>query len=418
MGEAPATLTTVDPKADDFMDAPFGFYRAMRDNAPVYHDPRSGIFFIGTYALADTVMKQPALFSSAVDRAGMRKGGLPQRVLDIKAQGWPVALTMSHNDTASHPMYRGLVSPFFTPKKLKAIEPFMAAHTADLIAVMRDQGTVDFLADFAIPLPIAVIARYLGLEDHGVETLKRWSDAFADEIGFLTSDDRAIEIAELCLECHKAMLAVCDVRRADPRPDIISHLAHAEITPEGEETRSLNEGEILSILTQLLVAGNETTTNTLTGGMRRLATDPALFARLKVEPALIAGFVEETLRLESPVQGQFRKAESDTELAGVAIPKDALLHVRFASANRDEGVYGPEAEAMHLGIRQPKPHMAFGSGMHFCVGAMLSRLELRVAFEQIVEAFETVALAVPEDHLHYHTHFHLRGLKALPVTVG
>ena len=415
MGDA---LETFDPKADNFMDAPFDFYRAMRHDAPVYQDPRSDIFFVAGYQLADEVMKQPTLFTSAVDRAGMRKGGLPQRVLEIKAQGWPVALTMSHNDTASHPMYRGLVSPFFTPKKLKEIDPFIAGHTAELIEAARDKGTLDFLADFAIPLPIAVIARYLGLEKYGVETLKTWSDAFADEIGFLTSDDRAIEIAELCLACHQAMLDVAVARRTDPRNDIISHLANAEITPEGEESRPLNEGEILSILTQLLVAGNETTTNTLTGGMRRLATDPALFDRLKAEPKLVNDFVEETLRLESPVQGQFRKASEETELGGITIPKDALLHVRFASANRDEEIYGADAEAMHLGIRQPKPHMAFGSGMHFCVGAMLSRLELRIAFEQWVAAFDTTTLAVPEGDLHYHTHFHLRGLKSLPITVS
>ncbi len=403
-----------DPKADAFMEDPWGFYRALRREAPVYRDPRSDIFFIAAYDLVDEVMKQPALFSSAVDRAGMRKGGLPARVLEIKAQGWTPALTMSHNDTASHPMYRGLVSPFFTPRKLKAIEPFVADHTAQLIEAMRAKGTVDFLTDFAVPLPIAVIARYLGLEDYGVETLKNWSDAFADEIGFMTSDERAIEVAELCFECHKTMIDRCNERRADPRDDIISHLATTRI----EDDRLLNESELLSILTQLLVAGNETTTNTLAGGMRRLARDAALAAELRAEPKKIADFVEETLRLESPVQGQFRKATEDTVLAGVPVPKDALLHVRFASANRDETIYGDSAEAMKLGTRQPKPHVAFGAGMHFCVGAMLSRLELRLAFEQLVNAFETIELAVPESDLHYHPHFHLRALKALPISLG
>ncbi|MFN3231327.1 MAG: cytochrome P450 [Alphaproteobacteria bacterium] len=402
-----------DPKSDRFMDDPWPFYRAMRREAPVYQDPKSGIFFVAAYALVDEVMKQPKLFTSAVDRAGMRQGGLPEKVLEIKAQGWDPALTMSHNDTASHPMYRGLVSPFFTPRKLKAIEPFIVNHTAELIETMRAKVTVDFLSDFAVPLPIAVIARYLGLEDYGVETLKNWSDAFADEIGFMTSDARAIEVAELCFECHQSMIETCNARREDPRDDIISHLATARI----EDDRLLNESELLSILTQLLVAGNETTTNTLAGGMRRLATDSTLVAELKAEPKKLADFVEETLRLESPVQGQFRKATEDTVLAYVAIPKDSLLHVRFASANRDEKIYGDNAEAMTLGARQPKPHVAFGAGMHFCVGAMLSRLELRIAFEQLVGAFESITLAVPEEELHYHTHFHLRGLKSLPITV-
>lgn len=408
-----APLSEFDPKSDRFMDNPFDFYKLMREEAPIYHEPSSGIFFVGTYELAQQVMTDPVLFTSRVDRASMRAGGLPKRVLDIKAEGWPLAMTMSQNDEPSHDVYRNLVAHFFKPSKLKEIEPFIREKINELLDAIETKDECDFLTAFAIPLPISVIGKFLGLSDYSDETLKVWSDAFADEIGFLTSDERAIEIAEQCLECHRAMIRVCEARREKPDNDIISHLVSARI----ENNRLLNESELLSILTQLLVAGNETTTNTLVAGMRRLGEDRTLFQRLKENPDLIFAFVEETLRLESPVQGQFRMAMNDTNLGGVTIPKGSLLHVRFASANRDETVFGSNSASMSLEAKQPKPHMSFGMGMHFCVGAMLSRLELRLSFEALMERDFQLEIAVPSDRLRYHTHFHLRGMTALPLRV-
>ncbi len=408
-------LGDFDPKAADFMDDPWPFYARLREEAPVYREPRSGVFFVARYDLAERVMRDPATFSSKVDRAAMRAGGMPARVLEIRRQAWPLALTMSQNDEPSHDVYRGLVAPFFLPKTLAAIEPYIEARTAELIdAIAAKGGDAEFLADFAVPLPISVIGRYLGLEAYGWATLKRWSDAFADEIGFLTSDDRAIEIAELTLACHRAMMETVVARRTEPKDDIISHLAAARI----DDGRHLEPGEILSILTQLLVAGNETTTNSLAGGLKRLALDPALAARLRAEPRLVVPFVEEVLRLESPVQGQFRKATRTAELGGVEIPEGALLHVRFASANRDRAVYGESADEVRLGERPPKPHMAFGLGLHFCVGAMLSRLELRIAFARVLERFAAIELACAPEAVRYHTHFHLRGPTRLPLRLA
>lgn len=414
MGETESlpALESFDPKHPDFMNDPWRFYARLRDEAPVYQEPRSGIFFVANYELAEQVMRNPELFSSRVDRAAMRSGGMPARVLEIRKAAWPIALTMSQNDAPSHDVYRALIAHFFLPRNLTAIEPFIESRTEELIAKIAAQdGVCEFLAEFAVPLPISVIGRYLGLQDYGWDTLKRWSDAFADEIGFLTSDDRAVEIAELTLACHQAMMETAEARRTAPQDDIISHLAAAKI----ENGRLLEPGEILSILTQLLVAGNETTTNTLAGALKRLALAPELAEKLRAEPRLITAFVEEVLRLESPVQGQFRKTTRETVLGGVTLPEGALLHVRFASVNRDKAAFGARADEVHVGGKPLKPHMSFGLGLHFCVGAMLSRLELRIALTRILAHFGSISLAVPASDLVYHTHFHLRGLKRLPL---
>jgi cytochrome P450 len=405
------------PRAAGFMRAPWLAYEAMREEAgPLWREPETGVVFVLDYALAEEVMRNHARFSSFADRAAMRKGGLPKEVLEIKARGWPLALTMVQNDGPSHEDYRKLVGPFFLPRRLRKKEPFVAERIGELLdGIDAKGGKSDFFPDFAVPLPVSVIGEYLGMRHLGDETVKRWSDAFADEIGFLTSDARAVEIAKLTLECHRAMVALCDARRgiveADRGDDIITALANAT-KPDGE---MLDNSELLSILTQLMVAGNETTTSTLGFALLRLARDPALYARLRAEPDRIAPFLEEVLRLDSPIQGQFRKAVGDQRLGGHPIPDGTMLHVRFGAANRDEKVWGEGAHEVQLDRKPPRPHMAFGNGIHFCVGAALSRLEMRLALREILSRYKSVRLAVREDALPFRTNFHQRGMTSLPL---
>jgi cytochrome P450 len=401
------------PRAAGFMRAPWLAYEAMREETgPLWQEPETGVVFVLDYALAEEAMRNHTRFSSFADRAAMRKGGLPEEVLKIKAEGWPFALTMVQNDGPTHDAYRKLVGPFFLPRRLKLMEPFIEAQIAELLdAIDAKGGACDFFPCFAVPLPVSVIGEYLGMRHLGDDTVKRWSDAFADEIGFLTSDTRAVEIARLTLECHKTMVALCNERRGGNGEDIITALANAT-APDGNP---LGNPELLSILTQLMVAGNETTTATLGFALLRIARDPELFARLKAEPHTIAPFIEEVLRLDSPIQGQFRTAVGDQELGGYPIPDGTMLHVRFGAANRDPAVWGQDAGELQLGCRPPKPHMAFGNGIHFCVGAALSRLEMRLALGEILARYRTVRLAGPEEDLPFRTNFHQRGMTSLPL---
>ncbi|SIN65557.1 Cytochrome P450 [Parasphingorhabdus marina DSM 22363] len=394
------------------MNSPDEGYRHLRQRAPVWEEPETGIWFVTTYDIAEEIMRNHDRFSSAVDRISMRKGGLPEKAQEIRKQGWPMALTLSHNDTPSHDEYRKLVGSFFMPKRLKQVRPFVSLQIQNLLNdIEKKTGTFDFLSAFSVPLPIAVIGEYLGMRHLGDENLKIWSDAFADEIGFLTDDDRANEIASLTLACHREMVALADQRRGQQGDDVISALANAEM-PDG---RTLENSEILSILTQLLVAGNETTTSTLNFAVTHFAQVPDMFDRLKSNPDLVPRFVEEILRVESPIQGQFRKAVGDQEVGGVLIPDGSLIHVRFGSVNRDETVWGVNSGSLDLDARQPKPHMAFGNGIHFCVGAALSRLELNDAIFAMLERFEGVRLKCSIDELQFARHFHQRRVNLLPV---
>jgi cytochrome P450 len=397
------------PREPGFMRSPHRAYAALRTAGPIHHEA-DGVFYVLDHAAACEVMRDPARFSSTVDRASMRKGGLPPEVLAIRAQGWALAPTLSQNDAPSHDVYRKLVAPFFAPRAMRATEPFIASRTAELLDAIPRGEAVDFISAFAVPLPISVIGELLGMRHLGDAALKRWSDAFADELGFLTDDARAIAIAHETLACHRAMMALVEERRAVPRDDAIGRLANARI-----DGRLLEPGELLSILTQLLVAGNETTTATLGFLMLRLARDRCLWDALAADRARLGAFIEEVLRLDSPIQGQFRRATADTVLAGVPIPAGSLLHVRFASANRDETVWGEDDDNVDLQRRGGPPHLSFGLGLHFCVGAALSRLELTVALNAILDRFGGVTLAADPEDLPFRTHFHHRGLTALPL---
>lgn len=398
------------PRDAGFMAEAPAAYRALRAAGPIHHEASSGIYYILDHALASEVMRASDRFSSAIDRASMRAGGLPRKVAEIRKQGWALAPTLSHNDTASHDAFRKLVSPFFLPKGLARLRPFIAARTDALVGGLTASEPVEIVGQLAVPLPIAVVGELLGMSEVGEGQLKSWSDAFADELGFLTSEERAIEIAYQTLACHLAMMELVEARRGSDRGDVISTLANAEF-----DGRPLEAGEILSILTQLLVAGNETTTATLTFAVLRLARDPDLVARLAADRARMPLFIEEVLRLDSPIQGQFRRAVSDEQLGGQLIPAGSLLHVRFASANRDERVWGPDTDIVRLESRQPAAHLAFGMGLHFCVGAALSRLELEIALNALLDRFSDWRLADAQATLSFRTHFHHRNLLRLDV---
>lgn len=400
------------PRAAGFMRCPHKAYRAMRATGALWTEPGTGVVFVLDYDLAEYVMRNHQRFSSYADRAAMREGGLPPEVLEIKAQGWPLALTMVQNDAPSHDDYRKLVGPFFLPSRLRRMEPFVTARISELLdAIDAKSGVCDFFPDFAVPLPVSVIGEYLGMRHLGDDTIKQWSDAFADEIGFLTSDARAVGIARLTLACHRAMVDLCEERRGGSGEDIITALANAR-KPDGA---ALETGELLSILTQLMVAGNETTTAALGFALFRLAMEPDLHARLRAAPDLVPRFLEEVLRLDSPIQGQFRRAEGDQQLGEHLIPAGTMLHVRFASANRDQRVWGPDADAVQLDRKQHKPHMAFGNGIHFCVGAALSRLEMRLALGQILARYSAIRLLCDPAEIPFRTNFHQRGMTALPL---
>lgn len=206
------------------MTNPHDSHLVIRAHGPAYHEQETGIYFVGRYDLVRAVLLDSARFSSAIDRAAMRVGGVPDAVRQIKAVYVPSVPTLSQNDnTATHDAYRKIVGPWFLPRDLESLHGFVQARTNELLDTIADRGECDFVADFAVPLPISVIRAHLGFDDVDDATVKRWSDTFADDIGLLTSEARAIEVAQLGLEAQQYMLRLCAERRRNPRADVCSN---------------------------------------------------------------------------------------------------------------------------------------------------------------------------------------------------
>jgi len=421
MGEV--SLEAFDPFSDAVQQCPHLYYREMQEQAPVFHVEGTDLYMVTRHEMIVPILRDTQTFSNRFGSAGeMPRGEVVERIKAVMAKGWPQVPTMLTIDPPHHTRYRGTVAPFFTPKRIGELRGPVEAIVTRLLDGLVD-GPTDFVTSFAIPLPIEAIAYVLNVPADRMADFKRWSDDSIANIGTVISDDRRVEAYEGIVEFQHYFAAQLEARRADPSgSDLMTELVRARIEADpGDEgvgddgKRPLDMSEMLSIIQQLLVAGNETTTKALTEGAMLLATHPEAWAKLRADPAGYAPLVtEEVLRLSTPTQGMFRLVTRDVELEGVRVPAGSRLVVVYSGANRDPSVWGDDPDRFDPDRPNLKEHLAFGKGIHFCIGAPLSRLEMQVAFEHLGRRLERIELLAP-DELRYHPSFMLRGLVRLDV---
>lgn len=388
---------------------PFEFYReAMAE--PVRRLPGTNIFLVVSYALVAEATARVTDFTN--DFTGILSGArsADPEVVAILEQGWPQRNTLLTADPPVHTRFRKLVNLAFSMKRVDALEPHIREIATTLIDAFIDRGECEFVRDFAMPLPVTLIAEQLGLPRERFADVKRWSDAFADRLGGMISKERELVCAHEVVEFQHAIKDMIDRRRNAATDDLLSDLVHARIDDE----RPLDDAELLSIVQQLMVAGNETTTSSLAGGLLQLIENPDQWARLVADPKLTVNMTEEILRTESPTAGLWRMVPRDTDLGGVAIPAGSMLMLRFAAANRDPAKF-EDPDRFDVARGNARAHLAFGRGIHMCVGNMLSRKEITVAFQELTRRLTNVRLA--EDcELAYPPNMLLRGLSSLSIT--
>lgn len=417
----PVSLDGFDPFGAAVQQCPHAYYRAMQEQAPVFHVQGTDLYLVTSHDLVTPILRDTATFSSRFQTGGdLPRGEVVDRIKAVLARGWPPVPTMLTIDPPQHTRYRSTVAQYFTPKRLADVKEPVTAIVDRLLDGLPDGEEFDLVERFAVPLPIEAIAKVLNVPSDRMSDFKRWSDDSIANIGSMISDDRRVEAFEGIVEFQHFFAAELERRRGEPCGDLMSDLVQARIdddrAPEGR--RELSMAEMLSILQQLLVAGNETTTKALTEGVRLLAEHPQVWTRLQSDPAGYAPLVtEEVLRLSSPTQGMFRVVRSDTELAGVSIPAGARLVVVYAAANRDPAVWGDDPDRFDPDRPNLKDHLAFGKGIHFCLGAPLSRIEMSAAFEGLARRLDRIELADTND-FRYHPSFVLRGLIRLDVRVA
>jgi cytochrome P450 len=290
------------------------------------------------------------------------------------------------------------------------MEPLVESVAHELALALPDGGTVDIVAAVTRPLPIYAILRILGLSDDRREDVARWSDAATASLGARLSPERWLEVERDTLDFQQTIAAELELRRDAPREDLLSTLVRP--TPEVEP---LETGRLVWLVRELLVAGNETTTRTLAEIVLRLDDRPDEWRRMREEPDRIPAIVEEGLRLSSPAMGMFRRVTRDVVLGGVLLPAGATVFLVYGSANRDERLF-PEPDAFVPDRAHVREHVAFGHGIHACVGAGLARLEAGATLRALADSVDSLRVVEP-GALRYIPSFFVRGLISLPVSV-
>jgi len=416
MAEVAMELENYDPMAREVQQDPFPWYAALRERAPVFRHPRTGIFFVSTMQAVNEVLANPRTFSSRIsNQQTQAEGDIGEKLAEIAAQGWPPVSTMLTEDPPLQTRYRKTCGRAFSTRRINAFEPRIRALTDEILEGWPQRGKVDVMNTLSIPLPIRVIGSVLPMQDEALQHVKRWSDASIVGLGVRIDDETRLRAARTVIEMQHYWAGEFEDRRRAPQDDVISELAAQDFEDANGAQRKLNIPELISIVQQLMVAGNETTTKAINEMFRLLVENPAECQRLREEPQRRAGAVEEVFRLGSPNQGLFRLATQDSELAGVPVPKGSTLWVMFGSANRDESVF-PNPDRFDPGRANMKDHVAFGRGAHFCIGAPLARLELRVLLDRVLESIAEMRFA-PGFRFRYEPSYILRGLEELDIEI-
>ncbi|MDO8435020.1 MAG: cytochrome P450 [Candidatus Binatus sp.] len=376
---------------------PYPYYAQLRQHAPVYQVEGAGMWAVSRYDDVLEVLKSPDRFSSKILMTALLGDLNPV----------PNASNLIASDPPVHTRLRKLVNRGFTRRMIAALEPRMRAITTELLAPLASRGACDLVHDLSTPLPVIVIAEMLGVEPDHRGQFKRWSDDIVGATNGVAGDERK-RVAQSIAEFRDYFQRAIELRRTEPKNDLITALVRAE-----EEQQMLTSEEVLSLTTLLLIAGNETTTNLIGNAMIALLDHPETMARVSSDPTLIPKVVEEALRYDGPVQGIFRQATEDVNLAGARIPAGAMVLPLFASADRDERQF-PNSEQFDID-RNTDGHLAFGFGTHFCLGAPLARLEAKIALEELLARFHRIAQKEPT--VTRIDSFILRGPKTLPLTL-
>ena len=404
MVSAPGSLWTPEAMAD-----PYPLYKLLREHSPIMHNEMLDGWVLTRYDDVVSVLKDQR-FSADRNQARSQSEYLKAAMAAREEMGAIAnTQTMLSADPPEHTRLRGLVSKAFTPKTVEGMRVHIQEIVEDLLDEVQSEGQMDVIEDLATPLPVIVIAELLGVPPEERATFKRWSDDLVANMSPVGEPDdeliqRSLTSSNEMAEYFKERI---EERRKEPRDDLLSALVAAE-----ERGEVLSEDEVLATCVLLLAAGNETTTNLIGNGTLALLRNPEQQQKLRDDPSLVESAVEELLRDDGPVQATARIATEEIEVGGQKMEKGQLAMCIIGAANRDPAQFSNPEE---LDVsREDNKHIAFGFGIHFCIGAPLARLEGTAAFDSLMRRMPDLRLETDEPA--WNGNFILRGLKSLPVS--
>ena len=416
-GHGAATLADASLSDRLIQARPNDFYRALRTEDPVHYDAKLGMWLVSRYDDIVTVLRDPLTYSDKHGYEAQYASGFFEEFKQIlERDGGGFFPDVIKDDPPAHTRVRRLMDKAFTAHRVATIEPGITRIIVDLIEQLADKAAdgqvVDGVKDFAIPLTIAVICEQLGISQFNAGKIQRWSMAVTAQIGRMQNREQMIENAKQICDLQNFIIAEMRAREAEPREDMISDLVHAQ-TEDGK----LGFAEAVSLVRAMIIAGNDTTATAIGNLLFVLATQPDVAKTLQAsvdDDRLLNRFVEELLRYAPPVRGLAKMTTREVELGGQKLPAQAHLLVLYASGNDDESQFACPRD-FDLNRSNLGKHVAFGVGVHRCIGASLSRMEIKVAAREIVRRLSDLKLAIPVDQISYQPTVAVHAIESLPL---
>lgn len=403
--EAEATPELFNPFAPGFDENPYEQYRRLRDTDPVQKHPM-GFWFVTRHADVSTILRDARL--SVADH-NLAEGPMREQFEQLVVEAPVKLVTLMDSDPPDHTRLRSLVGKVFTPRAVAALEPMIIEVVEKSLDEIADAGTVNLIDKFAFPLPFAVISKMLGMPDEHATRLQELTETLVIALEPVGDPEVLKTIVRAEIEAVGLLQEIIAWKRKNLGDDLMSAMIEAEHNGD-----LLTMDELVAQILLLYAAGHHTTVNLIGNGIPALLRHPDQHALLRSNPDLIGNAIEEFLRFDSPTHQTRRITIAPYQVGGVEIPPGEMMIGCLGSANRDERVFGPDADVLRLDREQARHHVSFSLGAHHCLGSALARLEGRVAIGRLVNRFPKLALAGP---VVWNGRINLRGAKNVPISV-
>ena len=405
-----ATLADV-----EVLECPYPTYALLREQAPVFQDPLTGIFVVTRYEDQRRIALDYDNFSNfrpSNDHANLT-GNARKAYERFLEKGWVPGESLAARDDPEHKQMRSIFDQAFRPKRINALDPEVEALAYRLMDDIIDDGKCDFVAQYAVPLPLIIICKQMGADLDDVWQIKEWTDAWIKGVGFGLTEAEVLKYTDLEIQAQHYFQPIFQKLRKHPDGSLLSDLVNTEVPGWG---RTLTDNELHAEMMQdTFVGGSETTTNAMSAGIMLLDKDRDTWHKLRADPErYLKTFCDEVVRLETPTQGMTRTAKHDYELHGVKIPKGAQVDLRYASGNRDPSQFDNPDE-IDLERKNAGSHLGFSTGTHYCLGAPLARRELYWGFKAFMDAVDDFWLAPGKNNFRHLPNYSLRILKELHI---
>ncbi|HUR75204.1 MAG TPA: cytochrome P450 [Sporichthya sp.] len=399
-------MSALNPMDPEVMKCPFDWYAELHADPAGARDYGPLGWVVTGHPDVETAAKNPAVFSSSFyGPAGPQLTGVSPEpyspeVQELRDQLYPLDNALFSVDPPTHTRQKAIANKSLNIPRIRALEDTIRAEANALVDSFIDAGRCEFNAGFATPFPLILIATTLGVDRERIDDFKRWSDDIADGYLGVIDNPRRAQVLKSVKEYQDYLLEKIEERRAHPTGDLLSAMVNEKIDDEdiaaagGELTgpRELSTGEVLAAVSQLLAAGNHTTTNALINTMVLLIENPDAMAELRANPSLIPQTMDESLRLEAPLRTTYRVTTQEATVGGTTIPPGCLVPMMWGGAGHDPEVF-PEPTQFDIHRPNAKKHLSFGHGPHFCPGSHLARAEFRVAFEVLLDRLDNIRFA-------------------------